>query len=458
MAAILDRCVPARRRERKRQKELTARLDSRWGDTAITAPTMGGWNQPSAVTAPDKEYATTVSTRSVSTSDAKSSTNTSPSIHNGYGKFEKGKPTFTIQIPYDYARDDTFVEDCLSPFTPSDPEFINRSRGGTDFIGYQTIMEEANDPVTRPSTSSPAITYKPVSEQYKKELENLCQPPSRLPSPHQVRNNGSVDPAVILKPASEEYKKELSQMANGISRAQSPQSLRSQNTSPALRLRPSEEYLVDLVSVSRANSPPQPGYQLPSNNLPLRARSPSDTGKPGSPPLGMSRSNSPRSHHNASPIHSNRVSSDHVGNVSQFGMIPSPTFPEKSFAHMTTSSSASPPHSPKCRDSVSSATSHETGLSATSSRGIGVATISRRDSSSPSPSTPPLNNNNSNGTYYKTLADEYKLIAKDVEYKTLNEMERKTRAEEAAKSSKQRDKKEYYGPQELVPTAKDLWG
>lgn len=455
-AAILDRCVPARRRERKRQKELNAQLHSRWGDTAITAPTMGGWNQPTTMTAPDKEYATTVSTRSVSNSDANASTNTSPSLHNGPGRFEKGKPNFSIQIPYDYGKDDTFVEDCLSPFTPSDADFISGFRDGTNFTGYQTIMEEAASPVARPSTASPAITYKPASEQYKKELEqNLSQPPSRLPSPQHHRINSSTNPAVILKPASEEYRKELAQMANGISRTQSPQSLRSQNTSPALRLRPSEEYLVDLVNTSRANSPPQSTHQLSSSSLPLRARSPSDTSKPGSPQLGISRSNSPRSH-NTSPVLRNQAPSSYAANVSQFGMIPSPTFPEKSFAQMTTTSpSASPPHSPNSRDSISSSASHETGFSTTSSRGIGAATLPRNDSPLPTTGGTPAPINNG-GSYYKSLADEYRHIAKDVE---MSEMERKARDEAAAKNGgKQKEKKTYYGPQELVPTGKDLWG
>ncbi|KAL9623065.1 MAG: hypothetical protein Q9160_002579 [Pyrenula sp. 1 TL-2023] len=423
---------------------------------------MGGWNQPNAIKASEREYAGTVSTRSPSTLNANSSSNTSPSLHNGQARFEKGKPNFTIQIPYDYAKDDTFVEDCLSPFTPNDMEFGEETQNISDFIGYQTLVEQTPDPIVRPSTAGAAVTYKPASEQYKRDLENnLSQAPSRIPSPHHHRNNSSTSPIVILKPASEEYKKELTQMANGISRTQSPQSLRSQNTSPVLRLRPSEEYLVDLVNQSRANSPPQSAHQLSNSGLPLRTRSPSETSKPGSPALGMPRSNSPRSQTSSPAIH-HQTTTNPISDLSQFGMIPSPTFPDKSFGQMTTTSvspNTSPPHSPNfsSRDSVSSSTSHTTGLSVTSSRGIGAATLARHESNPAKATTPPPSNT-SNGTYYKSLADEYKMIAKDVEIQTMNDMERKARDEAKSGRPSEKKKGDYYGPQELVPTGKDLWG
>src|SRR5271168_4499661 len=58
MTAILDYCVPSRRRERlgrKEQQALASRVNPRWGDTQITAPSEGGWNQPGSFSEQEKD-------------------------------------------------------------------------------------------------------------------------------------------------------------------------------------------------------------------------------------------------------------------------------------------------------------------------------------------------------------------------------------------------------------------
>ena len=50
MAAVLDRVVPSRRKERDRLRHLGDSHDSRFGDVTISAPHQGGWSHPGVIT------------------------------------------------------------------------------------------------------------------------------------------------------------------------------------------------------------------------------------------------------------------------------------------------------------------------------------------------------------------------------------------------------------------------
>jgi hypothetical protein len=87
MTAILDYCVPSRRRERQERREqqtLASQVNSRWGDTQITAPSEGGWNQPGSVG--EQENLPGVIVVNGSPQNSGSSVNTTPDMSTLYDK------------------------------------------------------------------------------------------------------------------------------------------------------------------------------------------------------------------------------------------------------------------------------------------------------------------------------------------------------------------------------------
>ena len=181
MAAILDYCVPSRRRERIERKEkraLASHVDSRWGDSHITAPSDGGWNQPLSLGQAEKDVVSAAAVKGSpdSQSYSGSSFSTTPDLSlfddktieadiNIETKHEnvplpqpRGEKsnniTFTITLPWPSRKVPSRRASVTQSFTESPPKI---------------------EPPSRPSTahSPPPVVYKPISSRYMQELAGL---------------------------------------------------------------------------------------------------------------------------------------------------------------------------------------------------------------------------------------------------------------------------------------------
>jgi hypothetical protein len=183
MTTILDYCVPSRRRERLERKEqlaLASRVNPRWGDTQISAPSEGGWNQPGFFSEQEKDLPGLPGGKG-SPQNSSSSVSTTPDLSVLYDKAieagisieprpevvqlpqtkeERKNISFTITLPWPSRRVNS--PPALSP--PIDSPPLRSELAGTN---------------SRPSTaqSSYPTTHIPASDRYVKDLATAGRSP-----------------------------------------------------------------------------------------------------------------------------------------------------------------------------------------------------------------------------------------------------------------------------------------
>lgn len=385
MSALLDYCVPARRREKRRLQGLQERLDSRWGDLAITAPTEGGWNNVARIESEDHLDAphevTPVKT------DRKPSANTTTKS-NVIPKSRQHVAT-TLDSKQDNSRQQPVMK--LAIPMP----WVKKSHHRSSSLTEPTTLGEIKTDVptvSRSQAASPVVTYKPASEAYRKELEqNLGG----------VANDSTKSPTIVYKPASEEYKKALDDMV-GIKPPSAPASPPHEDKSPIS----SPGQMFGLEAVQEAQNGDET-YDVPSLiNSPTSHKSYDEATNPST------AKSSPQYFSDTSTATSpttTYASGDVRKSMAELGLAPSPPLRQDGFLQPP-STSPSRATSSTFRESLSSSSGSEGDRR---SRGL-------RDSTMAS------------GTYYAKMADEYRQIAKSVEDEAVVEF-----AKKALKQSRQ---------------------
>src|SRR5271156_2571438 len=272
MTTILDYCVPSRRRERlerKEQQALASRVNPRWGDTQITAPSEGGWNHPGFFSEQEKDPGGKGSPQNSS-----SSVSTIPDLSVLYDKAieagisieprpevvqlpqakeEKKNISFTITLPWPSRRVNsppTTVTPPIDPPPPKSEPAGTNSRPSTAQSSYPTAHIPASDryvkdlattgrspppmnplaqsPPDRAVEAFPVRTYAQVPDSYVEDVADL----GLVPSPPLYRGPSPIQQAVI-DPV--------------LRRGRSPP---LQHTSPIMRLEPipATPYCVDNFS------------------------------------------------------------------------------------------------------------------------------------------------------------------------------------------------------------------
>ena len=416
-ASILNAVVPGRRRERKRQKELEANLDSRWGDTSITGPVLGGWIQPTAAEAVKRPG---VKVKAVPSADSTTRTlgqKRSQPTEN-LSKQNQDRFPLSIRILPELEKGDNFAEECLSPFTPQDEQSFNVYLDGeksNGWLGCSTIPEiDEAESAERPSTTPPVV-YKTATGQHLKELSNMADRPTRHASPSSDADTARSS-TVTFKPASDDYAKELNSMGYGSSRSQTPNTTHGPNVPSASRFSPappdlftlpdvvpraassqsSRTQVINPLSTTGSPRPEKATSTLSDTNLaslPPRPRTASD-----SPTHLLSRQRNPstKSYRSNSPapiriIHKQTENPIDLRDLSQFGLIQ-----ESSSSLPTRNVNASPPPQPPHKRSASVPSSSpqsppslpSTFLASTTSNDESVSTASRTPASPPLDSPP----------------------------------------------------------------------
>lgn len=288
MAAVLDRVVPSRRKERDRLRQLGDRPDSRFGDTSISAPHAGGWSQPSNITTlynaweqnhnrlsteetisplegcsnePDNEYG-----RIIIVDDTNS-----PHEHLSPDTIQdKGTLIFNIPRPWGvkkpHSRNPSVGTEQLAPTPPpigsNTPPVIYKPIRDQYMLEYATLgnhpwshqrEDRTPDPVPRPpspaecpripSTSPPPVTHSPP---------NAFPPPSL-----EYARASPAPPLGILSPVSENFAKDDPRHQRALTSTPQPFSSR---TSPPIHQSMSPP-LMDIVS---RMSPQPPNSQSPA--------------------------------------------------------------------------------------------------------------------------------------------------------------------------------------------------
>jgi len=256
MTGILDVCVPSRRRERRRQRQLAKeRLHSRFGDLAISAPNQGGWN----------ELAKELNAKSA---QAYGSPDTERTLVNGLPELDqdfdgvivvgdsyalqaeaKERNTITIKIPLPWST------------KPSKKSLSRSSSTATHTLPIEAKKRDEANRSPPPPSASPPVIYKPFSTHYMQEMAKLgvCEDPSIRPwnLSHSSPSQASIDsgrthnlsPAItILSPVSEDFAKGV----GDISLSDSPGTIE----------------LATSTSSQHTTSPPLPAIEYFSQRLP----------------------------------------------------------------------------------------------------------------------------------------------------------------------------------------------
>lgn len=512
MAAILDYCVPSRRRERLERKErqaLASGVDSRWGDAQITAPSEGGWNQAGSPNELEKDDLSTPTM-----TESGSSANTTPDLSDLYDKSieagivieakredvqlprtkeDKKNITFTITLPWPSRK-------ASSP-TTSTVQSLKPASENT----------KASGQTSRPSTANsvPPVVYNPVSDRYIKDLSGVGNkssiinpltqsPPNHFQSSSPAPTYVSTSEDVGLVPShSLSYgASHTGPVGLDLNRGRSPP---LQHTSPIMRLEPipATPYCVDNFSGE------DPRLKRPSNMtfsqppvVERHSRARSSSRGPAVERHGRMRSLSRGQAEDSSQMRSmsRGPSEDRTGTIrsSSRGPAPDRVGSNRSLSHgpaadrHTTRSSSRGPAVERLGRGRSSSVGPPPGRSvmvrSASKEPMGEREVysqaSRRDSSSSNGSSATLFSEEENdhpvrhqradsksatakkngkGGYYTSLASEYRQIAKDVENQALVDSEG-SEGKELRKKTKERAKETFTGPQELVPNATDLYG
>jgi hypothetical protein len=521
MAAILDRCVPSRRLEKRRQRALQESLDSRFGDTHITAPTEGAWNQIGSDV--DKGYLPSTIASGGWSPDLSLEGPTSPSTvstekvveHDPHGK-DSQKHNFTITIPLPWSSRKSHMR---TASTANNAIMSSTRKEDQAELSPRSFMSSP-EPTPRSFVSSPD----PNSKSY-------------LSSPNTTLQSQATSPVVIYKPVSEEYKQQLAEMASGISRVDSPPSLqpdRAQNTSPAnFTYKPaSEDFVREMAEIGMGPSPAIPQREtfppLRGPSKPTSISSPSDPGQvlisyspelrmapmglppdprptpvnqspeprlpvglPAQPRVGTTRSASrgPAAERVGTTRSASRgPATDRLGTTRS-----SSRGPAAERVGNTRSSSRGPPTDrlPTARSASRGPPLERSGnacIGRSSSRGPTSTRIPYRESASSdssagsgitSSSSPTLNNSFSSGTtnnvpttitetdhnngagrgagYYPAVAKGYKRRAGDVEESEHERRRRNAEMEKNGRMRREQDKAFHHGPQEMVPDEDELW-
>ncbi|KAF7509049.1 hypothetical protein GJ744_008444 [Endocarpon pusillum] len=515
MAGILDRCVPSRRLERRRQRALHENLDARFGDTHITAPIEGAWNHigrdagkeylPRPVNSggwspemPSSE-APTVSRLSVENV-----------IEDGSHDKESQRHNFTITIPLPWhsrkshtralslankAEINSSKKEEQGELSPrsltSSPEPTPRSFISSPDPNTKSYVSSPN--TTLPSqATSPVVIYKPVSEEYKQQLAEMAGGITRLalassPQPDRLQNTSPIN--VTYKPASEDFVKEMAEAGMGFSpvipqrETFSRPRASSKSTQMGLPLdpRPTPVYSPEPQEASRG---------MPENaETTSRLRSPDlSLGLPAEPRLGTSRaasrgptaerigttrsvsrgpapdragttrssSRGPASERQGSVHSSSRPSLDHYANRRSASRGP---LQERSGNALQNRSASCVPTSTRTpyRESVSSDSSTGSGITASSSPMLNDPSIIHTTTNTNRLTRAERSHQGSVGSatgYYSAVANEYRRIASDVE-----DLEYEKRKQQEIEDDRRRKRKEKasMGPQEMVPDADELW-
>ena len=525
MTTILDYCVPSRRRERlerKEQQALASRVNPRWGDAQITAPSEGGWNQPGFFSEQEKDLPGLLGGKG-SPQNSSSSVSTTPDLSVLYDKAieagisieprpevvqlpqtkeEKKNISFTITLPWPSRRVNspptTLIPPIDSPPPRSEPAGTN-SRPSTAQSSHPIAHIPASDryvkdlattgrspPLMNPLAQSPpdravetftAMAYAEVPESYVEDVADLGLVPSpplyRGPSPIQ---QAAIDP--VLR------------------RGRSPP---LQHTSPIMRLEPipATPYCVDNFSDdlrmerSEAVMPSHPAVTERRSRARSSSREPRPEGYAGM----RSSSRGPAEDRVGSVRSSSRGPAvDRIGAPRSSSRGPEPDYvgtgrsssrgPPLERAGRQRSTSMGPPAGRIAM--VRSASREPTADRLAYRRAADRDSFSSDSSSStlfsdvednsavklhrtPSRSSTNHQMGNASGGYYSSLASEYRQIAKDVENQVLSETDSSEGKENkdvkdvkeskrSKKARKERLKEIYSEPQSLVPSAADLYG
>lgn len=492
------------------------RFDARFGDTHITAPTEGSWNQISNDV--EKDYKPNFGINSRSSAEHPPdmpSSDSRSSIENDVGDTrhqESHRQNFTITIPLPWssrkahARTTSTANSTalstgnkeeqpeLSPRSfMSSPEPTPRSFVSSPDPNFKSYISTPNTIVESQATS-PVVIYKPVSEKYKQELAEMASGINRLDSPPTLppdRAQNTSPSNVTYKPASEDFVKELAEIGMGPSPAVPPKEKFARPRAP------SKTTLIGLPPDPRPTpislSPESyiiPGG-LPPDPRPIPASYSSETrpaliGLPVQPRLGTARSSS------CGPA------ADRTGTTRSASRGPAPTTRSASRGpapdgFLTTRSASRGPTPGRSaggshgrsssRDPTSARIPYRKPVSCSSdsSAGSGISISSgppshhpitkiSSDGSNGYTTTTTANNllfgstaeKHHNGTlnsttgYYAAVANDFRRIASDVED---SEHERRQKKEmmENTKKGKFKKEKVLQGPQEMVPDTDDLW-
>ncbi|ERF71616.1 hypothetical protein EPUS_00605 [Endocarpon pusillum Z07020] len=515
MAGILDRCVPSRRLERRRQRALHENLDARFGDTHITAPTEGAWNQIGSDAG--KEYQPrpvisggwspgmpsceppTVSRLSVENA-----------IEDGSHDKESQRHNFTITIPFPWPSRKSHTRALslankaeinsskneeqgeLSPRSlTSSPEPTPRSFISSPDPNTKSFVSSPN--TTLPSqATSPVVIYKPVSEEYKQQLAEMAGGITRFasfssPPPDRLQNTSPIN--VTYKPASEDFVKEMAEAGMGLSpmipqrETFSHPHASSKSTQIGLPLDPRPTLVY-------SPEPRDATTGMPENpETTSRIRSPDlSLGLPAEPRVGTSRSASrgptadrigttrsvsrgpapdragttrsssrgPAFERKGSVHYSSRPSLDHHANRRSASRGP---LHERTGNALQNRSASCVPTSTRTpyRESVSSDSSTGSGITPSSSPTLNDPSVINTTTNTKRLSKAERSHQGSVGSatgYYSAVAKEYRRIASDVE-----DMEYEKRRQQEIEDDRRRKRKEkaFQGPQEMVPDADELW-
>ena len=307
MAAILNRCVPSRRQERKRQRAMQVDLDTRFGDTHISSPSDGAWNQKGGdADVDDLSVASPASLTQDMAGLSMQPDSLSPierGSRNDSTSSDTNRNTFTITIPLPWParkvhsrdaasnqpapssdrRKDTRAD--LNPGSLTSPEYTPKSFASSP---DPSLRSDVSSPQTSaPSQStSPVTIYKPISEEYNQYLADMGSRALRLstmPSVPQDRTPDVSPVEAIYRPATEDYLKEMAGVGMG------PSPLIQQAESNSRSRLPSKPLLTrTLPPESKSKSPcNSPDSHKPVAGLPSFPRPPSS--HKCSPPQSFTR-------------------------------------------------------------------------------------------------------------------------------------------------------------------------
>jgi hypothetical protein len=504
MAAILDRWAPSRRLERRRQRALHEILDARFGDTHITSPTEGAWNQ---IGGDDDKGHPPGSAASGGWSPESPVEKPSPVsrlsmesiVEDGPSHKDSHRQNFTITIPIPWASRKSHTPTPTSASTAmsssrkeeqaelsprsfmSSPEPTPCSFVSSPDLSSRSYLSSPN--TTLPSqASSPIVIYKPVSDEYRQQLAEMASGMTRVdvrPSlaPDTAQNSSPVN--VTYKPASENFVREMAEVGMRLSPIL-PQretfshpraSSKSASAGPPFDRVPSlGSHSPEPQSVPTGLPPdprPTPAIHSPElpQGLPAQPRvstTRSASRDPGEGRLGTTRSGScgpapdradPLVSSSRGPVPERRVTrrsasrgppSERSGNASHG---------RRSASCVPTSTHV------RYRESVSSNSSAGSGTSAFSSPSLddSFTNTTTGNTGNIQAATTEKTHDGSVGSatgYYAAVARDYRRIASEVED---TEYEKRRKAEmENSKVGKKRDRARQ-GPQELVPDTDELW-
>jgi hypothetical protein len=185
--------IPSRRREQKRLREEANRLNERWGDVQISAPNDGcwigsgltpelEWSSPSTQGFASPDVAGTLVHNSPELGDYEEQvvivdTDADIAAHTYHEEPEKNVVTFTIPLPWMSRKAHSRSPSASQPTLPS----------------FDTLQRASPQP-----TATPAVVYKPTSDQYMRKLGDLSRGNSPVQSVVSSARGASQTPAFDL--------------------------------------------------------------------------------------------------------------------------------------------------------------------------------------------------------------------------------------------------------------------